>query len=282
VFTIPFAKPKLFSGRQRFRKSCETPAESVAVRILVSLGLALCVVRPGAAQVDEQHPYRRIALRTNVKVETSREKDARYRYSVWGSLASSDRRYTQKVRLCITVRNVSATPVEGIHVRYRIYKRDLSQDRYSVAASGETVIPHIESNQAKTLFTDESVCEYRLRWNELVRGNRLSASGERFAGYVVIYSDRKGPVTWDMSSETMYAEYARELASEKKTSVPAAGSISENRASLPYSADNMVYVTRTGRKFHRKSCRYLTGDARPLSREEALKSGYAPCSLCKP
>lgn len=45
---------------------------------------------------------------------------------------------------------------------------------------------------------------------------------------------------------------------------------------------NTVYVTRTGKRFHRESCRYVKTDGvKPLSRDEAIKK-YTPCKVCTP
>jgi micrococcal nuclease len=46
-------------------------------------------------------------------------------------------------------------------------------------------------------------------------------------------------------------------------------------------ADITVYVTRTGAKYHRGSCRYLSKSKIPISLEEA-KTRYSPCSVCSP
>jgi hypothetical protein len=43
-----------------------------------------------------------------------------------------------------------------------------------------------------------------------------------------------------------------------------------------------VYVTRTGKQYHRKSCRYLTSSQRPMSLKDAKAGGYKPCKVCKP
>jgi len=59
-------------------------------------------------------------------------------------------------------------------------------------------------------------------------------------------------------------------------------SASEKGGPVPYSAETTVYVTRTGRKFHRKGCRYVREGARPIVKKDALKSGYTPCAICKP
>ncbi len=257
---------------------------SSATRVLLSAlsyGLILGLSLPTQAQVHEQHPYRQIILRTNVKVESSRDKESKYRYSAWGNLSSSDRLYTQKVRLALTITNASGKDLSDLSVEYRVYSRDLARDTYSVAARGELQIPRMATGETKTVFTDHATSEYRLRWNSLVRGNRLSRSGQRYAGYVVIYRDARGPICRDVSSQELYSEYVKELRESQKTAV-AATPASEKAGPLPYSAPGDVYVTESGRKFHRKDCRFVKKGGRPLTREEAIKLGYTPCSICKP
>ena len=45
---------------------------------------------------------------------------------------------------------------------------------------------------------------------------------------------------------------------------------------------DIVYITKTGSKYHRAGCRYLSKSAIPLTRQEAIARGYTPCSVCKP
>ena len=42
-----------------------------------------------------------------------------------------------------------------------------------------------------------------------------------------------------------------------------------------------VYVTKTGSKYHRAGCRYLSKSSVPISLSDA-KSMYSPCSVCDP
>ena len=42
-----------------------------------------------------------------------------------------------------------------------------------------------------------------------------------------------------------------------------------------------VYVTRTGAKYHRDGCRYLSRSKIPMSLKEAAKR-FTPCRVCKP
>ncbi len=46
--------------------------------------------------------------------------------------------------------------------------------------------------------------------------------------------------------------------------------------------NDIVYITKTGRKYHRAGCRYLSKSAIPIERKEAIARGYTPCSVCKP
>jgi micrococcal nuclease len=50
----------------------------------------------------------------------------------------------------------------------------------------------------------------------------------------------------------------------------------------PSSGQVTVYITKTGKKYHRGSCRYLSKSKIPISLEEAKARGYTPCSVCKP
>lgn len=46
-------------------------------------------------------------------------------------------------------------------------------------------------------------------------------------------------------------------------------------------SDVTVYVTKTGKKYHRSGCRYLRRSAIPM-KLSAAKGRYGPCSVCKP
>jgi outer membrane biosynthesis protein TonB len=43
-----------------------------------------------------------------------------------------------------------------------------------------------------------------------------------------------------------------------------------------------VFVTRTGSKYHRAGCQYLSRSQIPISKADALAQGYTPCSRCEP
>jgi hypothetical protein len=45
--------------------------------------------------------------------------------------------------------------------------------------------------------------------------------------------------------------------------------------------ERIVYVTRTGKRYHRANCRYLKSVS-PMEIKEAQSSGYTPCKVCQP
>lgn len=45
---------------------------------------------------------------------------------------------------------------------------------------------------------------------------------------------------------------------------------------------NTVYITPTGKKFHKSDCRTLKDSVAPVKRETAIDYGYDACKVCKP
>jgi hypothetical protein len=46
--------------------------------------------------------------------------------------------------------------------------------------------------------------------------------------------------------------------------------------------EQTVYVTRTGKKYHRDGCRQLVRSRLPITLREAKQHKYTPCKVCKP
>lgn len=46
--------------------------------------------------------------------------------------------------------------------------------------------------------------------------------------------------------------------------------------------EQTVYITRTGKKYHRARCRYLAKSKFPMALSEAKEQGYTPCKVCRP
>ncbi len=45
---------------------------------------------------------------------------------------------------------------------------------------------------------------------------------------------------------------------------------------------DIVYITKTGSKYHRHSCMHLRYSAIPIERYKALQINYEPCKVCRP
>ncbi len=43
-----------------------------------------------------------------------------------------------------------------------------------------------------------------------------------------------------------------------------------------------VYITKTGKKYHKGNCRYIKKGKIKITLKEACKRGYTPCKVCKP
>jgi len=59
---------------------------------------------------------------------------------------------------------------------------------------------------------------------------------------------------------------------------------SQSSSYVPKSQNNnyTVYITKTGGKYHRAGCRYLSRSQISISKSDAINEGYTPCSVCNP
>ena len=46
--------------------------------------------------------------------------------------------------------------------------------------------------------------------------------------------------------------------------------------------EQTVYITKTGKKYHRANCRYLSRSKIPVTLKDAKANGYSACSVCNP
>lgn len=57
-------------------------------------------------------------------------------------------------------------------------------------------------------------------------------------------------------------------------------SVEDSYAPAPAPQTNIVYVTRTGKKYHRYGCQYLKDSCIEKSLSDAIAQGYTACSKC--
>lgn len=76
-------------------------------------------------------------------------------------------------------------------------------------------------------------------------------------------------VRWEPGESCVYITTQTAEASEEPAPAPA-----EKKGII-------VYITKTGSKYHRAGCRYLSKSSIPISLEDAKARGYGPCSACR-
>lgn len=78
---------------------------------------------------------------------------------------------------------------------------------------------------------------------------------------------------------------ADKIAAEKVAADQAAAQEAVAVSSTPAQSQNneyTVYITKTGKKYHRSGCRYLSRSQISISKSNAISEGYTPCSVCNP
>ena len=55
--------------------------------------------------------------------------------------------------------------------------------------------------------------------------------------------------------------------------------ISENKIN---ETEKIVYIAKTGKKYHLENCRTLRGEKEAIDLNESIKNGYEVCKICKP
>ena len=73
-------------------------------------------------------------------------------------------------------------------------------------------------------------------------------------------------------NDPMFAE-VQDLKNEVKEIV------SENKIN---ETEKIVYIAKTGKKYHLENCRTLRGEKEAIDLNEAIKNGYEVCKVCKP
>ena len=98
-------------------------------------------------------------------------------------------------------------------------------------------------------------------------------------GTVTIESDG---TNLSVSNEKDGAVVAGDTAATSASSAAAAAESSGAQADTGNGSDPTVYVTKTGKKYHRDGCQYLKKSKIPMSLSEAKSAGLEPCSKCHP
>ena len=105
------------------------------------------------------------------------------------------------------------------------------------------------------------------------RGIKIYRTDE--AGTIVATSDGKSISFNKQPSSVNISSTASEKTDKAdNTAVSSGNSTASN--------DMIVYITKTGSKYHRENCSSLRSSRIPISLSEAKQRGYEPCKICKP
>jgi len=106
--------------------------------------------------------------------------------------------------------------------------------------------------------------------------NWTASAGERNNENLLVIRDPPSASIYEQEFHRLWGEH---YLSEEKVEAPA-----QELKPLEQQpqAEKVVYITKTGKKYHRLGCRYLRKSCIPISLTEAKRRGYTPCSICNP
>lgn len=93
----------------------------------------------------------------------------------------------------------------------------------------------------------------------------------------------------DPHYEGRFVSYSKDYVNQRKSAIPAAAlacaeEMAIDRCSNVFKNDPAIYVfaSATGRRFHRKNCKFLRRPTRRLRLKSAMLALLTPCRMCKP
>ena len=94
-----------------------------------------------------------------------------------------------------------------------------------------------------------------------------------------LFSRQAGKGIWGAESAVLPVERDE----QESKAVPIAAAVVEDDSKPKELNDNdiIVYVTKSGRKYHKEGCRFLSKSSMPIKFKEA-KEKYSPCKVCNP
>ncbi len=149
-----------------------------------------------------------------------------------------------------------------------------------------------EASNQEALYT-EAFSEGRLKGYDeglsegVLRGQQdtMAAVGDTFSqGYETGYAE--GYAKKDKDEQTARKQYLSSLPVFVPTDLPAAETGDRTLPTAEPSADEpvgqVVYVTKSGSKYHLGSCAHLSKSKIEKTLSEVKAAGYEPCKTCKP
>ncbi len=98
-----------------------------------------------------------------------------------------------------------------------------------------------------------------------------------------LFARQAGKGIWASADEKIIADKSNETGPTEKqdASQPAVAAPAGDNPKVSGNDNTIVYVTKSGTKYHSKGCRFLSKSSMPMKLKEA-KVKYSPCSVCNP
>jgi phosphatidylserine/phosphatidylglycerophosphate/cardiolipin synthase-like enzyme len=97
------------------------------------------------------------------------------------------------------------------------------------------------------------------------------------------YKDRFEIIwTYSVPESSLLAPPEGEQAPPSQIRPSQSGASSSGQGKAKTDGGDIVYITKSGKKYHREGCSSLSKSCIPISRKDAEARGYTPCSRCNP
>jgi hypothetical protein len=198
-------------------------------KCLILLAILMAVEAEG--MVPLQRPS--VALKTDVKIRSSKDKNRRDEYTKYGNRTAVEKDTKQTACLAIEVRNMSPRVVKNIRVVYQLYELQFEQasnktiiyrlgsgrsrEKLVPAGKGELTIEQIKPLEVKVVESEPIESSYRSTQDMTKIVSQTKTSGRKFGGYIVEYFVGDELVKRDASSQRLHETYLRSLQAREGT-----------------------------------------------------------------
>ena len=133
-----------------------------------------------------------------------------------------------------------------------------------------------ESEKSETEFIEDDADNfvYEEAETNIIKTNETKSK-------IVPKENKKNEVKTEIKTNEIKAtnESKENKANENLEIKNANETIGENKIN---ETEKIVYIAKTGKKYHLENCRTLRGEKEAIDLNEAIKNGYEACKVCKP
>ena len=131
-----------------------------------------------------------------------------------------------------------------------------------------------ESEKSETEFIEDDADNfvYEEAETNIIKTNETKAK-------IIPKENKKDEIKTETNEIKATNESKENKANENLEIKNANETISKNKIN---ETEKIVYIAKTGKKYHLENCRTLRGEKEAIDLNEAIKNGYEVCKVCKP